>query len=176
MLAPRGVQGAFRVRPHAGSADVLLGTARWFARLQPEAGPGQRFSPNAGNGPVVELAISGVEPLGSELAARAEHVDSRDAAERLRRAELFVARSNFPPLPAGQYYWIDLIGLSVANRQGEALGVVHDLMETGPHQVLVIDTGQAAPAPPRLIPFVPAWVDGVDLAARQITVDWQLDY
>ena len=174
MLAPRGVQGAFRVRPHSGSADVLLGTTRWFAQLQPDTKG--RFSPPPTSGPVVELAIRDVEPLGGELSARVAQIASRDAADPLRRADLFVARSDFPPLPDGQYYWIDLIGLRVANRQSEALGVVRDLMETGPHQVLVVGTDEAPDAQPRLIPFVPAWVDDVDLQARQITVDWQLDY
>ncbi len=80
-----------------------------------------------------------------------------------------------------EYYWVDLIGLDVVNRQGEQLGQVRDLMATGPTSVLVLDyriegaDGVPRPAE-RLIPFVSAYVDTVDLPGRRITVDWQADY
>ena len=57
-----------------------------------------------------------------------------------------------------------------------ALGQVRDLMSTGPQQVLVIGYDEAGKACERLIPFVEAYVDQVDLQARRITVDWQPDY
>jgi 16S rRNA processing protein RimM len=51
-------------------------------------------------------------------------------------------------------------------------------METGAHDVLRVQSRGATTAPPPecLIPFVAAYVDGVDLAQRRITVDWGLDY
>ena len=103
----------------------------------------------------------------------------------MKGARLFVARSSFPTAGDGEFYWIDLIGLAVVNRQGEALGEVVGLIDTGPHSVLRIRPASAAGETPaadeaeaeeRLIPFVAAYVDGVDLAARRITVDWGLDY
>ena len=175
ILAPRGVQGEFRVRPHGGSVDVLLATARWFLRLQPAGAPGV----SGAEGGIVALDIASVDARGEELSVCATGVTSRAAAEQLRRAAIFVARSDFPALPEGQYYWVDLMGLRVVNREGVLLGVVRDLMETGPSQVLVVAREGNASAPdaqPRLIPFVDAWVDGVDFDARQITVVWQPDY
>ena len=80
----------------------------------------------------------------------------------------------------GEYYWIDLIGLDVLNRESQALGRVVGLIDTGPHCVLrIVPEGLPEPVKPdqeRLIPFVDAFVDGVDLAARQIRVDWGVDY
>jgi 16S rRNA processing protein RimM len=61
----------------------------------------------------------------------------------------------------------------VVNRQGERLGVVADLLDTGAHSVLRV---QPAVGDERLIPFVAAYVDDVNLAERRITVDWGLDY
>jgi 16S rRNA processing protein RimM len=58
------------------------------------------------------------------------------------------------------------------NRQGESLGEVTDLLDTGAHAVLRLRRGEAEV----LIPFVDAYVDSVDLAARTIVVDWGLDY
>ena len=73
---------------------------------------------------------------------------------------------------------MDLVGLAVVNREGVSLGQVSDLMATGPQQVLVVHETPAGADKPveRLIPFVAAYVDTVDVAARQIVVDWQPDY
>ena len=73
-----------------------------------------------------------------------------------------------------------LIGLEVFNREGLPMGVVRDLMPTGPHSVLVLAytdmvDGKEQDAE-RMIPFVAVYVDEVDQKARRITVDWQVDY
>ena len=88
----------------------------------------------------------------------------------------FIPRSSFPTPAEGEYYWVDLIGLAVVNREGVALGEVADLMATGPQQVLVVRYQQDGQPAERLIPFVDAYVDAVDLDGKRITVDWQPDY
>jgi len=88
---------------------------------------------------------------------------------------VFVSRTSFPTPEEGEYYWIDLIGMSVVNRAGEALGTVTDLIDTGPHSVLRL-ADEAAPEGERMIPFVAAYIDDVSLADKRITVDWGLDY
>jgi isocitrate lyase len=57
----------------------------------------------------------------------------------LRGARIFLPRSSFPAASADEYYWVDLIGLNVVNREGVALGCVRDLMATGPHSVLCVE-------------------------------------
>ena len=67
----------------------------------------------------------------------------------------------------------------MVNREGEALGAVIGLIDTGPHSVLrVVPAGADASdeAAQRLIPFVSQYVDDVSLPQRLITVDWGLDY
>ena len=110
---------------------------------------------------------------GALVVAQAEEVADRDAAEALKGARVFVARSSFPTAGDDEYYWIDLIGCTVVNREGESLGQVSELSDTGAHSVLHLRQGEATE---RLIPFVAAYVDEVDLAARRIRVDWGLDY
>ena len=99
-----------------------------------------------------------------------------DAAEALRGARIFVPRSSFPSTSEDEFYWVDLIGLSVVNREGVALGQVQELMSTGPQTVLVLAYEQDGKAQERMIPFVSAFVDKVDLPEKRITVDWQPDY
>jgi len=69
-----------------------------------------------------------------------------------------------------------LIGLAVVNREGVALGKVRELLATGPQTTLVLDAIEDGKPVERMVPFVSAFVDKVDLAGRLITVDWQPDY
>jgi 16S rRNA processing protein RimM len=99
----------------------------------------------------------------------------------MKGARIFISRASFPTAGDGEYYWVDLIGLDVVNRQGEALGTVIDLIDTGAHSVLRIqrpagEAGVPEGASERLIPFVAAYVDDVNLSERRIMVDWGLDF
>ncbi len=88
-----------------------------------------------------------------------------------------MSRQGFPTPDDGEFYWVDLIGLDVVNREGVALGRVEGLIETGPHCVLrIVARAGGAPDDEVLVPFVDAYVDAVDLPGRRITVDWQPDY
>lgn len=82
----------------------------------------------------------------------------------------------FPTAAEGEYYWVDLIGLTVLNRESVALGRVKDLMSTGAQTVLVLEFEQDGKSCERMIPFVASFVDDVNLIDRVITVDWQPDY
>jgi 16S rRNA processing protein RimM len=79
-----------------------------------------------------------------------------------------------------EFYWVDLIGLSVENLQGEHLGLVRDLMDNGAHPILCVTApeNQSVEKSTReyLIPFVDHFIRTVDQKARKITVDWGLDY
>ena len=113
------------------------------------------------------------------MVASSLDVADRNQAEALKGARIFVPRSSFPTAGTDEYYWVDLLGLDVVNREGVALGQVKDLMSTGPQTVLVLALASdeaGKPAVERMIPFVAAFVDNVDLPGRLITVDWQLDY
>ena len=109
------------------------------------------------------------------MVASVRDISDRSAAEALRGARIFVPRSSFPTAGSDEFYWVDLIGLQVFNRDGVLLGEVAGLIDNGAHSVLQV-AWRSRPAPERLIPFVAAYVDQVDLAARRIDVDWGLDY
>ncbi|MFP5399200.1 MAG: ribosome maturation factor RimM [Gammaproteobacteria bacterium] len=156
-----GVKGALRVQPHAASPQVLLSCRRWF--LRPAEGPGAATVP--------QLRITSARAQGDVIVAGAEGIGDRDAAQALRGARVFVSRASFPKPGAGEYYWVDLIGCRVVNREGVDLGRVDGLMDLGPHAVLQVRP-DAPDADERLIPFVAAYVDDVDLVARRIGVDW----
>ena len=169
-----GVKGWIKIEPFSADPQALFGTRRWFVR-PPELtagrphGPTRRY-PGA-------LKVRQVRAHGEFLVAQVDGVDDRTAAESLRGARLFVPRSSFPSAEPDEYYWVDLIGLEVRNRGGESLGIVAGLLDTGPHSVLrVLAPDARHPGDERLIPFVAAYIDDVDLQQRRITVDWGLDY
>lgn len=108
---------------------------------------------------------------GQYLLASLEGVDGRDGAEALRGMDVAVLRDEMPEADEDEYYWDELIGLEVGNIQGESLGRVVGLLETGANDVLQVQGDRM-----RLIPFVEAYIQSVDLAAGRIVVDWGLDW
>lgn len=108
---------------------------------------------------------------GPSLLVKLSDVDDREAAELLIGHRIAVLPDDLKPLPAGTYYWRDLIGMAVVNTDEVALGTVQGLVETGSNDVLRVRGDRE-----RLIPFVTGlYVIEVDLAARRLTVDWQPD-
>ena len=171
-----GVKGWLKVQPFSADPQALFSSRRWF--VKPPEGPSSRPGGAVGRYPAF-LSIAQVRPHAEIVVALADGIADRGAAEALRGARLFIARSSFPPARTDEYYWVDLIGLDVRNREGEPLGTVVGLVDTGPHSVLRIRPEGADPASPaseRLVPFVAAYVDDVSLEHRLITVDWGLDF
>jgi 16S rRNA processing protein RimM len=163
-----GVKGWFKVIPHSASPEALFSSKRWY--LQPPLQGAKAF------GGTVLLRIREAKEHSDSVVALAHDIDDRNAAESLKGSRIFVPRSSFPTAGEDEYYWVDLIGLDVVNREGAALGQVKELMSTGPQTVLVIGYEEAGKSQERMIPFVSAYVDTVDLPARRIIVDWQPDY
>lgn len=176
VLGAWGVKGGIRVKPFAADPQALFSTKRWFLQ-PPEADSAVPRPPAARPASPLPALLRVVQARehGDGVVATVHDLVDRDAAEALRGARIFVSRASFPTPDKGEFYWVDLIGLQVCNRQGQALGVVVGLLETGPHCVLRLQPAHAG-GDEILIPFVAAYVDAVDLAARRITVDWEADY
>lgn len=173
-----GVKGWLKILAHSSAPEALFSANTWF--LQP---PEAKFRPgfNAFTG-TVSVSIDEAKTHSDSVVAKLKGMDDRTPAEALRGARIFLPRSSFPVASTDEYYWVDLIGLNVVNREGMALGCVRDLMATGPQSVLCVEyvvpaEADAVPAmAERMIPFVSVYVDKVDIAGKLITVDWQPDY
>lgn len=99
-------------------------------------------------------------------------IDNRDAAEQLRGLTIGIKREDFAQTCENEYYWTDLVGMQVYTLDEEKLGNVHNLMESGAHDILVVRTEEKE----ILIPFVAHVIVDVDLKTRRIKADWQADY
>ena len=206
ILGAWGIKGGIKVLPFAADPQALFSAKRWF--LKPAEGvkpPAVAAKPGKVAKPAVvpahktpaqkaalaaplptSLNVNGVRDQGDAIVALAPEIPDRDAAEAMKGVRIFVSRASFPAPDPDEFYWIDLIGLAVVNREGVALGDVIGLIDTGPHCVLRVKPAAVesaagdVPAEPaadeRLIPFVEAYVDSVDIPGRRIVVDWGLDY
>ena len=163
-----GIKGWFKVLSHSADPQALFSSKRWF--ILPSEKGAKTFSG------VRKLAIKEAKTHSDTVVATAQDIDDRAAAESLKGARIFVSRASFPTADKDEYYWVDLIGLDVVNREGMALGQVKELLSTGAQTVLVMEFEQDGKIQERMIPFVAVYVDDVDVAKRVITVDWQPDY
>ncbi len=166
-----GVKGWIRVQPYAKDPQALFSSRRWFLR-PPENRPGRPVREPTAPLPAL-LRITEAREHGDDVVASVRDFSDRTSAETLRGARIFVPRSSFPTAGSDEFYWVDLIGAQVFNRDGVLLGEVAGLLDNGAQSVLQVRAGQV---PERLIPFVAAFIDQVDLVGRRILVDWGLDY
>lgn len=168
-----GLKGWIKLQPFATDPQALFSSRRWHIKPSAQA---------IGAAPIPPLLhITQAKTHGDSVVAATRELADRDAAHALRGARVFVPRSSFPTAADDEFYWVDLIGAEVVNRDGASLGRVTSMIDTGPHSVLCVRRADAAAeesdaTAERLIPFVAAYVDRVDMAARRIEVDWGLDY
>ena len=191
VLGAWGIKGGIKVLPFAADPQALISAKRWFLKPAESAKPSAAAAPaNVLRSAVaktpaqkaalaaplpVALHVKGVRDQGDAIVCTAPEIPDRDAAEAMKGVRVFVSRATFPKTDDGEFYWVDLIGLAVFNREGALLGEVVGLIDTGPHCVLRVRPADPA-ADERLIPFVEAYVDSVDMPGRRILVDWGLDF
>jgi 16S rRNA processing protein RimM len=151
-----GIRGWIKIQPFTGEPGNLLAYPRWWV------GNAVGWQEHC-----IELAK---EQSGS-VVAKLAGCEERDAAALFRGREVAVPREALPAPAENEFYWADLIGLNVVNMDGEDLGVVSQVVETGANDVLVVERDRE-----RLIPFTEQVVKRVDVAGRVIRVDWGSDY
>lgn len=152
-----GVRGWVKVFSHTEPRERVLEYQPWLVEQ---------------GGTVRELRVADGRAHGKGVVALIEGFDTRDAAAALVGATIRIRRAQFAQLDEDEYYHADLEGLDVVTNDGQALGQVDHLFETGANAVLVV-RGERE----RLIPFTPGVaVLAVDLDGRRITVDWDPDF
>jgi 16S rRNA processing protein RimM len=152
-----GVKGWVRIEPFDRQAAVLRQSSSWWV------GKASHWR---------RVEIEAVKQHGSLILAKWRGFDVPEAADRIKGASVAVARAAFPALAEGEFYWVDLIGLDVVNREQQVLGQVAAIVSNGAQELLQVEGVDGV----LLVPMVPAYVEEVDPAARRIRVDWQSDW
>lgn len=162
-----GVRGWFKVKPYT-SSGTLLTTKQWWLKCPKKPAAGL-------------LSILSAKSHTHSVVACAQYISEREMAEELRGCSVWISRAAFPVLPEGEYYWADLIGLMAFNLQQQLLGRVVGLLDNGVHSILRLAYAEIKKSgvevtQERLVPFVDAYISGVDWSEKKIYIDWQLDY
>lgn len=160
VASPYGIKGWVKIQVFTETLDSLLDYPAWKIG-------------KSGNWRDADIEDASMH--GDVLIAKFAGCNDRDAAFALRGQEIAVDREELPETEEGEYYWEDLMGLTVINKDGITLGKVAKLMETGAHDVLVVHQDEPEKKE-TLIPFVGVYVLNVDIAQGVIEVDWGLDY
>lgn len=157
VVGVHGVRGEVKVHSSTRPRENLFDYAVWTLRT---------------NGSQQDHALLASRVQGRNLVARLEGITDRDAAAVLKGSRILVRRSALPATAPGEYYWAELTGLAVRTLDGQDLGHVSGLLETGANDVLVVQGDRE-----RLIPYVfEQYVVSVDLAAGVIQVDWDPEF
>lgn len=144
-----GIAGEVRLKLFAASVDSLLPHRNFLA--------GDRL-----------LSLLSARVGGQGVIARFAEISDRNAAEALRGTLLSVPRSSLPPLPEGEYYWHDLVGLPVV-ADGAAVGIIVSVDNFGAADIIEIEKADGARF------MVPLIASAVLEVGEQLVIDsaWQ---
>ncbi len=158
VVAPYGVFGWLKIVPDTEEFDGLLDYKKWWI------GKDNDWR---------ELAVKEAKTHNDVLVVKLQGIDDRDAAVACKGKQIAVPRALLPKLKNEEYYWSDLIGLTVKNQQNVDFGNITDVFATGANDVIVAksDSGQE-----RLIPYIAQVILAVNLEANTMLVDWDAEF
>ena len=108
----------------------------------------------------------------NKIVVKLEKIDDRNTAESLINSKIQILRSDLPKLSNENYYWSDLVGLSVLNSEEKVIGKIESLIETGANDVMVVNTSKDERI---LIPFVMhETIKEVNVELNYMKVDWPI--
>jgi 16S rRNA processing protein RimM len=148
-------------RAHGVRGEILMEVFTDFPeRLQ----PGMVLYLNSESDP---LHLTKCRPHREGLLMTFDSYTTPEAIGQFRNQILYVRADDSPPLPDGEYYQHQLVGLQVTSDAGVPLGRVLEILETGASDVLVV---RPEVGPEVLIPIVDEFIQNIDLAKAEITV------
>lgn len=118
------------------------------------------------------LKVQDVVVTHKALLAKLLEYQEREEVAALTNIEIAIERNKLPVLDKGEFYWHELIGMTVVNQAQLCLGKVTEVMPTGANDVLVVEGEKR-----HLIPYLPGnYIIQVDKDQQQIIVDWDMDF
>lgn len=154
---PRGIKGFVKVISFTHPLENILMYQPWHAYIKGQWQP---------------LAIKKAVTEHKFAFVQIEGFLERELAATLTNVDIAIKREQLPDLAPGEYYWHQLIGMTVVDVAGVVLGTVAEIIATGANDVLVVDGEKR-----HLIPYVPEkYIIKVDESSSNIIVDWDVDF
>ena len=156
IVAAHGIRGVVKVFSYAESAQCY--TEQETLLLVDPKGAEHRYK------------ALWAKPHKNSLRMALEGVDTRNDAEALVGSTVWISKAGLPALDEDTYYWIDLIGMEVYGPDGEYLGRLTEIIETGANDVYVVKTPEGYPVKEILLPAIASVVIEVDIPGRRMNV------
>jgi len=153
VVKTHGLRGHLKVLPYGET----------FSTLSAE----EKITANLPDGTSLTLTVAEIRPHQKTFLLISREIDSVEEAHHLVGAELCVPESRLPPTESNEFYWYQLIGLEVVDTEGQKLGTLEEIIETGSNDVYVVRRGREE----ILVPAIEEVVREVDLQRRLMTVD-----
>lgn len=149
---PHGIKGQLRVVPFAGDASSISQLKSVLVK--------------APSGAMEPFPVASAKAHGKRVILTLKPFDNINQVLHLVGREIWADRAALPELPSDEFYWSDLLGLEVETEEGEALGELVDIIETGSNDVYVVKKDGRE----LLIPALEDVVLAVDLNQNRMTV------
>jgi 16S rRNA processing protein RimM len=120
------------------------------------------------------VAITDHQAHGNNFIVKLAGCDTPEAARLYANNPIAILKEQLPDL-VQDYYWADLVGLQVTTIDGTELGIIDHLLETGSNDVMVIKPKDANKRQ-YILPYTDDVVKSIDLAHKQMVVDWDINF
>lgn len=154
IVAPHGVRGDLRILPEIERPDVLKSLKTLY------------FGKTA-------VSVLSARPHKNVYIVHVKGVDDRNRAEEIVGTPVFAERAALPKLPKGEYYYFQLLTLTVVEENGHVVGPVKEIIQTGANDVYGIQTEDGKEL---CIPAIPSCILAIDLPKGTMTVklpEWE---
>jgi 16S rRNA processing protein RimM len=150
------------VRPHGiRGALILEALSPMIRSIEPE-------SVVLLGAPPEQVTVLQIRPHRDRYLTQIAGCNSREQAERYRGMELRIPFDQVDPLPEGEYYYWQILGMMVSTMDGESLGEITRILETGANDVYVVQTAEGKEI---LIPAIAPVIKEIDLDNRTLRVE-----
>lgn len=152
---PYGVKGWFHIQSFTADPHNILQYSNWTLLTK--------------QGKQKSVELESIRPHGNHFVAKLKGIDSPEDAKSVGLLEIATPKDELPELEQDEYYWVDLIGLTAILPNGNELGTVDELFETGANDVIVVKTSDEKEL---LAPYIDDVVLDIDLEQGTMTLDW----
>ncbi len=115
----------------------------------------------------VILELAGVRFFKKMVIVKFKGIDDINDAQQYKGAKLYVTREQAVPLEEDEYFLADLVGLTAVTDEGEVLGTVADVLQTGANDVYIIKQEKGGEL---LIPAIKDCIKRIDISGGRMEV------
>ncbi len=154
-----GVRGWLKISSFTRPSKNIFSYSPWFVDI---------------DGTSNEINFEEYQKHGENFLVKFPEINNPEDANQYVNCDIKITTDQLPRLKDGEYYWRDLIALKVINQNGDLLGKVSEIIETGANDVFVV-TNKSKRQKKILIPYVKGlYIHNIDLSTQTINVDWEV--